>query len=157
MSEEKFSEKILIRTAVGFFTGILVGNLIAITPDLIDRIQPAWVTKSLLQRMGSFSGALVMQSLLSGLIGAVGITGMLLYGIESWPMFKAALFHYLLILAVFIPSALFLGWIELKLADVLIMSGSMAAAYAIIWLFMYLNYRRQTEEMNRKLRMKNEE
>lgn len=148
MAEENLKRKFFKRAAIGFLIGLPVGNLIAIIPDLIRRTPPMWVTEALIRRMGSFSGALVIQSLFSGLIGAVGIVGMTFYEIDSWSMPKSALIHYLMILAVFLPCAWFLGWIGPEGADALIMAGIMAAAYALIWLFMYLYYRKEVAEMN---------
>ncbi|MBQ6504020.1 MAG: DUF3021 domain-containing protein [Flexilinea sp.] len=149
---ENLREKFIRRGITGFLIGLPVGDLIAVIPDLIAARPLRWVSDVLLIRAGSLAGALILQTLFSGVIGMAAIAGMTFYEIESWSMYKSALIHYLLIIGVFIPIALFLGWITPHIGDILFMSGIMGVVYLLIWLFMYWNYRRETEDLNREIK-----
>lgn len=133
----------LKRAVSGFVLGMAVGNLIAALTCHPDIFSPALLTKA-----GSLSTALLLQTLLSGVIGAAGMGGTTLYEIERWPMLTANLTHFALVMAVFIPIAHFLGWTETA-ADTLLMAGIMFAAHFSIFLIMCAYYRAQVREMNR--------
>ena len=66
-------------------------------------------------------------------------------------MTKAAVLHFLLILAVNVPIALYCGWIKPGFLNLLIWVSIMAFSYFIVWLIMYFRYRKETEELNRML------
>lgn len=133
----------LKRTGFGFVLGMAVGNLIAALSGHPDIVSP-----ELLARMGSLSASLLVQTLLSGVIGGVAWAGISLYDLERWPLLTANLTHFALVMAVFIPIAHFLGWTETA-TDTLLMAGIMFAAHFSIFLIMCAYYRAQMREMNR--------
>ncbi|MBO4914914.1 MAG: DUF3021 domain-containing protein, partial [Oscillospiraceae bacterium] len=117
----------MLKTAVkramfGFMLGMAVGNLIAALTG-----HPNIVSPSLLQETGSLSAALLVQTIFSGVIGAVGMGGTVLYELERWPLLATDLVHFCLIMVAFIPIASFLGWI-VTAKEILIMTAFMAAA-----------------------------
>lgn len=132
----------LKRTGFGFVLGMAVGNLIAALSGHPDIVSP-----ELLARMGSLSASLLVQTLLSGVIGGVAWAGISLYDLERWPLLQADAVHFGLILLAFLPIARFLGWTETA-ADTLLMAGIMFAAHFSIFLVMCAIYRRQVREMN---------
>lgn len=132
----------LKRALSGFVLGMAVGNLIAALTGHPDIVSPA-----LLERAGSLSAALLWQTILSGVIGAAGFGGMVLYEIERWPLRLTDAVHNALVLAVFLPCALVLGWINTA-AEVLIMAGIMSAAHYVVFLIMCARYRAQVRELN---------
>jgi len=143
--------KIIRRGAVGFLIGVLVGNLIMIIGKLISGGQFQWAAETLIQKTGSGAAAVFLQNLASGLLGAVCMAGTVFYDLEGWEMTKASVVHCLLCLAAYFSAALFCGWIEPKSGDILLMAVIMTGSYLLIWLFMYLRYRKEAEELNRKI------
>lgn len=134
--------KTLKRACFGFVLGMAIGNLIAAVLGNSEIISPL-----LLNRAGSQQGAFLMQTLLSGVIGAAGFGGISLYEIERWPLLLAVLIHYAIYMAVFLPSALLLGWIS-TVKDALIMTIVLALAQLFIFLIMCAVYRAQVRELN---------
>ena len=134
-------KRLLKYMLVGFLAGAAIGNLIALftvdlySPELLNRVG------------GSPAAAIVIQTVLSGLIGAAGFGGVLLYETDL-PLAAATITHFLLIEVVFLPSALFLGWLEFKLLPIAVMMLIRLAAFFIVWLIMYFRYKRLAKELN---------
>lgn len=133
----------LKRTGFGFVLGMAVGNLIAALSGHPDIVSP-----ELLARMGSLSASLLVQTLLSGVIGGVAWAGISLYDLERWPLLQADAVHFGLILLAFLPIARFLGWLDTP-ASLLLTIAIMAVAHLCIFLIMCAYYRAQVREMNR--------
>ena len=134
--------KALRRGAIGFLIGILMSLAISwLSQD------GKLVSNTLVERVGSEAGALVLDLTLSGVFGAVCMAGTVFYEIEHWSLAKATFLHYLIIILCFPPLALFLGWVS-KPAEILIMSGAQTLCFFLIWLIMYLRYRAEVKELN---------
>jgi len=134
--------KTLKRAATGFVMGMAVGNLIAALTG-----HPNIVSQSLLEKTGSLSAALLAQTLLSGVIGAVGMGGTTLYELDRWPLLAIDLAHYALVLAAFLPVGIYLGWFAYA-SEMLIMAAIMFAVHFTIFLIMCAIYRKQVRELN---------
>ena len=134
--------KTLKRAGLGFLAGIAVGNVITALLAGPDLVAPA-----LAEGMGSVSAAFLLQTLLSGLLGAVSFAGTGLYAIERWSLALTALVHYLIIEAVYLPIGFLLGWFD-GLGEALIWVGICAVAYGVIFLILWAVYRAQVRELN---------
>lgn len=133
---------ILKRAGLGFLLGIAVGNLMT---GLMSG--PGLVASELLARIGSVHAAFLLQTLLTGLLGAVSFAGTLLYEIEGWPLLRTAVVHYLIIELVYLPIGFFLGWYA-RAGEALVWLAICAVVYLIIFLILSLIYRRQVKELN---------
>lgn len=135
---------------IGFFLGMLIGNLIAyLTHDKSG--QPlVIVSPVLIERTGSITAAMIVNTLLSGLLGAAAWAGVIFHDPDEfdWGMTKAAICHFLLIMAFNIPIALYCGWCPPDPVSLLIWIAIMAAAYFIVWFIMYLIHKKETAELN---------
>ncbi|MBR4473553.1 MAG: DUF3021 domain-containing protein [Oscillospiraceae bacterium] len=134
--------KALRRCAIGFPIGILVSLAISLLS-----YDGKLVSDVLVARVGSETGALVLDLVLSGIFGAICMAGTVFYEIEHWSLAKATFLHYVLIILSFPPLALFLGWVS-KPSEILIMTASQTICFFLIWLFMYLRYRAEVRELN---------
>ncbi len=131
----------------GFLLGMILGNLIAWMTGSI-------VSPALVDRVGSRAGAILLQTMVSGLYGAAAVSGMLLYEVDQWSLAKATIVHYLIVAVLYVPMALFLGWAE-SAADILIVEGFQLIAFFLIWLIMCRRYRVEVRKLNEL--MKNSE
>ena len=137
--------RILKRAGLGFLIGMAVGNLIAFLSSIGHS---GIVAAELVDMLGNEVAAVILQTFLSGLIGAAGFGGMLFYEIESWSMIKTMVVHFALISVVYIPVSLVLHWFE-TIEQFLIMEGMMLLAYMIIWLILYFVYKSQVKDLNK--------
>ena len=137
-------ERVIKRALLGYFLGMIMGNVIAfLSTSDPGRI----VSKELIELTGSETMAVILQTVLGGLIGATGFGGTLLYEIESWSMIKTMLVHFTLITAVFVPVCFILHWVG-SVLEMLMLVGFMLLGYMIIWLIMFCIYRSQVRELN---------
>lgn len=145
-------KKLLIRCAVGFLLGIAA---MYIVPSVINRcpITRVIYTEELLARVGSPGAATFWTLLVMGLFGVLCLGGTLFYEIERWPLALATAAHYLsMSLGYLIPNWL-LGW-NMPLKLLLTIEAFMTLGFILIWLIMYLRYKREVQELNELVKRK---
>lgn len=148
-------KKTLKAAGIGFLLGIVIGNLIAFLTGNSDTGGITFASAKLLEMAGgNGTVAMLLQSLFSGLYGAVCFAGMSFYEIERMPLAVATALHCALIVLLFIPIALLLGWVS-QIETQLIISGIQLVCFFIIWLIMYAGFKKQVKELN-ELQEKNE-
>ena len=141
-------KKTLKAAGIGFLIGMVVGNLIAFLTGNSGTGGVTFASPQLLDMAGgSGTVAMLLQSLFSGLYGAVCFAGMSFYEIERMPLAAATALHCALIVLLFIPIALLLGWVS-DIGTLLIISGMQLVGFFIIWLIMYFGYKKQIRELN---------
>ena len=139
------AKKVIRLAVIGFILGAAIGNVISLLSGGPSHMA---TDKALSMTGGSVAGALILQSVIEGLMGAANFAGVALYEAESLNLVKATLFHFLIVLGTYFPTAFFLGWIKIEVLDIAVMTLIMAAAFFVIWLIFYLIYRKQTKELN---------
>lgn len=141
-------KKTLKMAGIGFLLGIVIGNLIAILTGNSDTGGVTFAPQKLLDMAGGKAiVAMLLQSLFSGLYGAACFAGMSLYEIERMPLAAATALHCALIILLFVPISLFLGWVS-KIETLLMISGIQLVCFFIIWLIMYAGFKKQVKELN---------
>lgn len=137
-------KRFFILAGIGFLLGMLTGSLIAwlTAGTLVNARLAAWT--------GSDSAAVILQMLISGLLGSVAMGGTVVYEIERWPLTACSVTHYLMTEVSYAAIALLLGWVE-SLNGLLIMLAIQLVIYVIIWLIMYRRYQAQVRELNQLL------
>ena len=148
-------KKTLKMAGIGFLIGIVIGKLIAFLTGNSDTGGVTFAPQKLLDMAGGKAiVAMLLQSLFSGLYGAVCFAGMSFYEIERMPLAVATALHCALIVLLFIPIALLLGWVS-QIETQLMISGIQLVCFFIIWLIMYAGFKKQVKELN-ELQEKNE-
>ena len=128
------AKKVLKRALMGFVIGMPVGTLILILLSYMTEGGAVLFTPALLGRTGNEATALLAQTLLSGVVGAVGMGG------ASWIVYTL----------VFLPIGFFLGWLEGP-ADALVMAVIFAVVEAVMTLVMFARYNAQVRQLNELL------
>lgn len=125
-----------------FVTGFVLGLLIAACFALADRVPLAF--------MGFRDRwAIVVYFLYCGLMGAVNMGTMVLYDIERWGLTRTTVTHLLIVMTMMFILFFSLG---MPRNAFLIMMVAAVAAYFLIWLGLYLSYRREVRKMNDDLK-----
>ena len=141
-------KKTLKAAGIGFLIGMIVGNVIAFLTGNSGTGGVTFASPQLLDMAGgSGTVAMLLQSIFSGIYGAVCFAGMSFYEIERMPLAAATALHCALIVLLFIPIALLLGWVS-DIGTLLIISGMQLVGFFIIWLIMYFGYKKQIRELN---------
>ena len=147
-------KKIAKLALIGFVLGMIIGNLISYIFCDKSTEPLVIVSKTLINRTGSVTAAMIVNTLLSGLMGAVSWAGVIFHDPDEfdWGMTKAAVLHFLLIMAFNIPIALYCGWLSPDFKSLLIWVGMMALSFLIVWFIMYLRYKKETDDLNNLLK-----
>ena len=141
-------KKTLKMAGIGFLLGIVIGNLIAFLTGNSDTGGVTFASRKLLDMAGGKAiVAMLLQSLFSGLYGAACFAGMSFYEIERMPLAAATALHCALIILLFVPISLCLGWVS-KIETLLMISGIQLVCFFIIWLIMYAGFKKQVKELN---------
>lgn len=141
-------KKALKFAGIGFLIGIVVGNAIAILTGTSNTGGVSFASMKLLEMAGGNTVvAILLQSLFSGLYGAVCFAGVCFYDIERMPLALATAAHCAVIILVYIPVALLLGWVG-SILEIVVIAGIQLVAFFIIWLILYFTYRKQVRELN---------
>lgn len=138
-------KKLYSRLLIGFFGGAVIGNLLVL---LTSDANGPFCSMELLKRVGSPAAAYAVQTLLSALLGAVGMGGMSLYEKNNLSLSYATILHFAVIETVFLPVALFLGWIRPSWKELFLMGGGILIVCVLIWLSLYFYYKRETKKLN---------
>ena len=141
--------KAIIRKAeLGFSIGLLLGNGIAMLTGSLGAGELVLVSGKLLDMTGNMALAFLIQSILSGLYGALTFGTIVFYEIESWPLTVATAAHALVVIGSFVPLSVFLGWASEEPIGFLIMIGCQILGFFILWIIMYSIYKKQVKELN---------
>ncbi|MBQ3418100.1 MAG: DUF3021 domain-containing protein [Ruminococcus sp.] len=139
--------KTLKRAGIGFLLGVVIGYALSVlmgldNPDVFISVPPRLLTLT-----GSVPVSQILQGLFSGIYGAVCFATMSFYKIERWPLALATGAHCAVIVLLYIPVGLFLGWLNSPL-EILIVAGCQLVGFFIIWLIMNAIYKKQVKELN---------
>ena len=134
--------RVLKNAGLGFLLGIAILNM-------ITAFQGAAVPVSakFLERMGSMRAAMMVQTFLCGVYGAICMGTTILYEEDRMPLALVSLLHCMICIVPFIPMALFLGWFT-EIKDAFVMMAIQCLAYFMVWLMMYIRYRMEIKELN---------
>lgn len=142
-------KKLISNIALGFSLGIIIGDGIVMLSGWVSSGRLIVVSGSLLGKTNEeIILAFIIQSLLSGLYGALAFGGVIFYEIERIPLALATGLHCLLVVVPFVPLSLFLGWGGGDIVTILIMAACQLVAFFIIWLIMYTIYKKKVKELN---------
>ena len=145
-------KNLIIRLILGFIIGVIIGNLITLLVNLGYGEGVSVVSPGLLESLESETLAIVLQTLLSGLLGMVCMGGISFFDIELWSLLKATVAHSVSILISFIIVFTVLKWVPFTLVTFLIISGTVIVVYALIWLIIYLIWKKEIKDLNEDLK-----
>lgn len=87
----------------------------------------------------------------SGLYGAVAMGGSIVYHIERWGLLRVTITHFTITLTAFLVTNALLGWFSSDILIIIIILFTVA--YMLIWLIMFLLWKRTIRKMNRDLEL----
>jgi hypothetical protein len=102
-------KKTALLAIAGFVTGMAIGNIIAIISTYLEGGEALVYSPQLLAWAGNPALAMAIQTLFSGILGAVAMGGVILYDVDRLPMLWTCVLHYGLIILTYIPMHMH-GW-----------------------------------------------
>ena len=143
-------KRLLKRLIIGFVFGMIVGNVIEIVLNLITTHTFSLASETQVVVFG-LALTIVLQTLLSGLFGAICFGGITFYEIEKWNITISTVTHFLSMLISYFTIAFLLRWIPFEIVPILIVCGVFLVSFALVWLIMFFYWKKKIEEMNKEL------
>ncbi len=144
--------KIILRGALGFPFGISIGYFITILTSLIwanGYYSPC--VPELISIMGNEINAVILQTLLCGLLGIGCAASSVIWEIESWSIVKQTGIYFGIISVIMMPIAYFTYWMEHSIMGFLSYFGIFILIFIIIWIIQFIIGKHTVKKMNSNL------
>lgn len=142
----------VMRGLLGFPLGIAIGYIITIAISCCfagGYYSPC--VPSLIAVVGSEINAVILQMLLSGLLGASFAACSVIWEMENWSIVKQSLIYFIITGCTMLPVAYFANWMEHSLAGFLYYFAVFAGIFVIVWISQYITYKIKLKKINEKL------
>jgi len=140
---------LLTACIMGFVLGALIGNGIVIAFGSSSE-GIVFVSHELARRLGE-TPALIVQTILSGIVGIIGFVSTKVYHSERFSILAATLIHMAISMTALIIVGRYLEWFGDSLQELLMFLIIPAAMYAMIWFSVYMSYRAEIRRINESL------
>lgn len=145
-------KKIWIYIAVGFPCGIAITQVLTIIYSFFAPGSMYYpTTPELVTMVDHEIGAVLLQTILSGLLGSICFSSKLIFEMDEWSLTKQTVFHFILIYFSTLVIGALLHWLPWHWKGVLMYTGNVVVIYILIWFFLYQYYRIQINKINNKL------
>lgn len=151
-------KRIIFRSINGFFLGIAYGYLITLVISLFHgdgHYYPC--IPQLVVTMGSEINAVLLQTLLCGIIGAGFSAASFIWLIDKWGLAKQTGIYFLAVSLIMMPSAYIACWMEHSIKGVLSYFGIFALLFAFFWGIQYMIFRHNVRKLNASLQKMQQE
>ena len=145
-------KKIILRSLSGIPLGLAIGYLITIMISLIwaDGCYTPCVPE-LAEIMGSEINAVLLQTLLCGILG-MGFGGCsVIWEIEDWGIVKQTGIYFLIVSLIMMPIAYVTYWMEHNLSGILSYFGIFVLIFALVWVIQYGRAKHNVKKLNEKM------
>ena len=128
------AKKAMLLGLIGYFAGCIIGLCFSLQSESF-----------------TLAGALP-QILLGGIPGAIAMGTAVIYDIEEWSLLRATVTHFLIVMGALLLACFVLKWFEPWSTPFWIMLAAELVGYVIVWLIMYLGYKKQVRKLNKLLK-----
>ena len=145
-------KRILTRSLMGAPVGLTICTVITIISSINRGTGEYYpVSPALMAACGGEMRAVVLQTVLAMVYGAMWGGASVIWEMENWSPLKMTLCHLAVCSTASFLIAYPLQWMSHDLPGVFRFFGVIFAVYAVIWFSKYRAIRRQVEQMNSKL------
>ncbi len=132
-------KELFFRLFIGLLGGIVLSYLITIAISLVvgdGNYYPC--VPSLTERFGNEIKAVIIQTVLSAILGA-GFAGCsLIWGKDEWSLLKQTSIYFLIVSVLMMAIAYICEWMEHSVKGILSYFGIFFAIFIVVWIVQYL-------------------
>ena len=142
-------KKLIQRGILGVPVGIAIGLIITIIISLFvgdGSFYP--VTPELIETMGNELNAVILQTVLCGVMGLGFAMASLIWEKDSWSLAKQSAIYFAVACIVMLPIAYVANWMEHSIEGILGYVGVFIGIFAVTWLTQYLAWKGKIKKMN---------
>lgn len=142
-------KQMIKRGFMGFSQGIAIGYVITIIISVIlAKGHYVAVTPELVAKMGSEINAVILQTILCGIMGSGFAMASIIWEMDSWSLLKQTGIYFGLACVLMLPIAYFANWMQHSVTGVLVYIGLFVAFFIIAWLIQYFVWKSKIDKMN---------
>ena len=150
-------KRVLMRFLIGASTGILLGYLVNLIISLgVGKGEYEPAMPQLVAYCGTELRAVLVQTLLTALIGVGFAEAGFLFLIDRWSFLKQCVVHFFATMAFYLPFAL-LCWFPVRWESIGGILCSILATYSITYLINYRICQKDVEQINRMVQQNRED
>ena len=148
-------KKALIRGLIGFPGGVSICHIINIIESMTvgDGRFYACVPE-LVELAGSEIMAVILQTVLAGLVGSVYGAASVIWDMETWSIAKQSGIFFAIAAITMMPISYLLNWMEHSVTGIISFFLIFLVIFVVIWITMYLIWRRKIRELNKDVQKK---
>ena len=142
-------KQMILRGLFGFPVGIAIGYVITIM------ISAVWgkgfylaATPQLINALGNELNAVILQALLSGVVGTGFAMASVIWELDHWSIAKQSGVYFLVISIILLPIAYVTHWMEHSLSGFLSFFAMFLAIFMITWIIQYFVWKNNVKKIN---------
>ena len=137
------------RGVVGFPVGIAIGFVITlIISACIGDGSYYPVTPELIGSMDNELNAVILQTVLCGIMGTGFAMASVIWELDSWSLAKQSGIYFLTACIIMFPIAYMTNWMKHSTTGVLSYVGIFVMIFIVVWIAQYLSWKRKIKRMN---------
>ena len=141
--------QIIKRGLVGFPVGIAIGFVITLIISACIRDGSYYpVTPELIGSMGNELNAVILQTVLCGIMGSGFAMASIIWELDSWSLAKQSGIYFLIACIIMFPIAYIANWMKHSIAGVLSYVCIFIVIFVVVWITQYLSSKRKIKRMN---------
>ena len=142
-------KQIIKRGLFGFPVGIAIGFVITIIISVCVRDGNFYpVTPELIETMGNEVNAVILQTVLCGIMGTGFAMASVIWELDSWSLAKQSGIYFLIACIIMLPIAYIANWMVHSISGFLSYVGVFVAIFVAVWLAQYLIWKGKIKKMN---------
>ena len=142
-------KQIIKRGLFGFPVGIAIGFVITIIISVCVRDGNFYpVTPELIETMGNEVNAVILQTVLCGIMGTGFAMASVIWELDSWSLAKQSGIYFLIACIIMLPIAYIANWMEHSIGGFLSYVGIFVAIFVAVWLAQYLIWKGKIKKIN---------
>lgn len=149
-------KELINKIASGLLVGIVICYLITIGISISlgdGNFYPC--VPSLIERFGNEITAVIVQTILSAVLGSGFAVSSLIWEKDDWSLFKQTSVYFVIVTILMMTVAYICEWIEHSVKGVLCYFAIFFAIFIIVWVIQFVIWKRRISKINSKITHKN--
>ena len=150
-------KRLILQGLLGFPLGIAIGFVITILISICvgdGSFYP--VTPELMETMGNELNAVILQTVLCGVMGSGFAMASVIWEMDSWSLARQSGIYFSVACIIMLPIAYFTNWMKHSVGGVLAYIGVFVVIFLTVWLIQYYAWKRKIKKMNDCIRKSND-
>lgn len=150
-------KNLIQRGFFGFPIGITINYIITLIISILigdGLFYP--VNPDLINAMGNELNAVLLQTLLSGIMGAGFAMASIIWEFDSWSLAKQSAIYFSVACLVMFPISYVAKWMPHSVIGITVYLGIFIFTLVFVWLIQYFIYKRNIREINEKINRDND-